>query len=93
MAVYLLHFDRPLAHARHYIGFTSRMPEERLEEHLSGNGSPLVRAAVAAGIKVTLVAVWPFGDRTWERYLKGYHKAARWCPWCNPGGKSCEERS
>ena len=61
-AVYLLHFDRPLAHARHYIGIAlDGDPHRRLAEHLAGQGSLLVRAVVAAGIGVDLVLSAP-GD-------------------------------
>jgi hypothetical protein len=42
---YLLHFDRPLAHARHYVGIAQGgNPHRRLAEHLAGHGSPPVRA-------------------------------------------------
>jgi len=38
-----------------------------------------VRAAVAAGADVALVATFP-GTRTLERRLKHWHKTAQFCP-------------
>jgi hypothetical protein len=38
--VYLIHLDRPLAHARHYLGSTDDL-ERRLHEHEQGNGSKM----------------------------------------------------
>lgn len=82
MTVYLLHFNKPLAHARHYIGFCeSDDPRERVEKHMAGHGSPLVKAALAAGIRVTLAAVI-VGDRNFERRIKNRGSLCRWCPKC-----------
>jgi len=72
--VYVLCFRRPFhgangrhPGARHYIGIAlDGDVERRLQEHLSGHGSPLVRAVVAAGIGVDLVLTVP-GDRYLER--------------------------
>ncbi len=38
--VYLIHLDRPLAHARRYLGSTDDL-ERRLHEHEQGNGSKM----------------------------------------------------
>ena len=83
--LYLLHFDRPYprdarAGVRHYLGWALDV-DSRLAEHLAGRGSPLVRAAVAAGIGVELVATWP-GTRHDERACKRGHNHARYCPRC-----------
>jgi predicted GIY-YIG superfamily endonuclease len=79
--IYLLHFSAPYHHARHYLG-TSTDVGERLAEHLSGRGSPLVGAALRAGIEVTLVRVWPSGGRPRERKLKRSKNVPRLCPIC-----------
>jgi hypothetical protein len=51
--VYVLHFEPAYKHARHYIGWTSDTDvTARLNVHLQGRGSPLVRAAVQAGVEV-----------------------------------------
>lgn len=80
--VYLLHFDPPVAHARHYVGLVRESTvEERLGQHLTKKGSPLVRAAVEAGSVVTLVKTWP-GDASLERHLKDAKNSHRHCPRC-----------
>ena len=55
--VYLIHFDRPYRHARHYIGWTSDL-DARLATHRSGCGSPLIRAAQEAGIRWQVARCW-----------------------------------
>jgi len=49
-------------------------------EHLAGQGSPLIRAAVAAGRAIDLVLSVP-GDRKLERKLHNAH-GTRVCPRC-----------
>ncbi len=61
MAVYLLHFDKPLKHARHYLGYAADV-DERLERHRAGNGSRLMEVVTQAGISWQLVRTWS-GDR------------------------------
>lgn len=78
--VYLLHFERPYFHARHYIGYTDDL-ERRLGEHLSGQGSPLVKAVVNSGVAVIVAATFE-GDRDLEKKMKARHKAAHFCPIC-----------
>lgn len=82
MMLYLLHLDPPLAHARHYLGFAEDVPA-RIERHLAGTGSPLIRAALANGSTITLAAVFE-GDRTFERVLKRRKNTPRLCPICTP---------
>jgi hypothetical protein len=53
----------------------------RVAAHLAGTGSPLVRAAVAAGVRVQLAATMP-GSRFLERRLKRWHKTGQFCPVC-----------
>jgi hypothetical protein len=92
---YVLHFSEPFhgangrhIGARHYCGFAADGDaQRRLEEHLSGHGSPLVKAVVAAGIDVDLVASWP-GDRRRERQLHDMH-GTRVCPRCKPMPRRC----
>lgn len=81
--VYILHFDQPFRHARHYIGWTGTDLESRLAYHAAGRGSRLLKAVIAAGITWTVVALIP-GDRHLERRLKS-HAATRYCTLC--GGK------
>ena len=79
--VYLIHLAHPYYHAQHYIGWTEDI-ERRLAEHRSGRGSPLIAAAVKAGIEIELAATWP-GDRHLERRMHRYKNSRRrLCPIC-----------
>lgn len=73
--VYLLHLEPGLPItgarvARHYLGWTEGDIDDRLAQHHAGRGSPLVRAALAAGCCVTLERAWAHVDRHFERRLK-----------------------
>jgi hypothetical protein len=83
--LYLLHFDQPYRHARHYLGFTKRAGlADRILEHASGGAacSPLVKAAMRAGCIISIARVWPDGSQTLERKLKNRGGLARQCPIC-----------
>lgn len=80
--VYLIHFDEPFKHARHYIGFCESNLDQRMEHHRRGDGSCLMRAVTRAGIKWNVVRTWPEGDRNFERSLKNWHKSQDLCPVC-----------
>jgi hypothetical protein len=82
MPVYLIHFDRPLHHARHYIGFCFESTAARLARHMAGNGAKILRALNAAGIAYRIVRTWDEGDKVLERKLKGRKNAKRLCPVC-----------
>src|SRR5689334_5353892 len=87
--VYLLHFDCPYAHARHYTGWTTDLVA-RLAEHAAGHGARLLAVVKAAGIGWTLARTWT-GTRARERALKRQGGASRHCPICgvhprNTGG-------
>jgi predicted GIY-YIG superfamily endonuclease len=79
--VYLLHFDRPYRHARHYLGWARNL-DARLAEHGTGQGARLLQVARAAGISWTLARTWPGVTRNRERQLKRMGGAARRCPLC-----------
>lgn len=82
-AVYVLHFEPPLKHARHYVGFTDQADvAARLDDHLTGRGSPLVKAAVNAGSRVELAHVFVGADRAFERRIKKSTDVCRWCRLC-----------
>lgn len=81
--IYLLHFDRPFGHARHYLGWArTHNLQQRLDHHARGSGANLLKHVHAAGISWTLVRTWA-GDRNQERRLKG-HSSTRYCPVCHP---------
>lgn len=80
--VYLLHFDRPYKHARHYIGWTANLPERlHAHEHDDGHAARLLAVARSVGIGWTLARTWP-GDRHRERAIKRMGGASRCCPMC-----------
>jgi predicted GIY-YIG superfamily endonuclease len=79
--VYLLHFERPMAHARHYIGFTDNL-QLRIKRHRSGQSAMIVRAFHERGISFVVARTWEEG-REFERHLKMVTKnAPRLCPIC-----------
>jgi len=80
--IYLLHFDTPYKHARHYLGWTGRGElAARLAEHRAGRGARLLEVVAGAGIGWQLAATW-CGDRNEERRLKNWHKSPQLCPIC-----------
>lgn len=78
--VYLLHFDAPFRHARHYCGWTADLAN-RLRDHHDGRGAKLLAAVNAAGIEWQLARTWK-GTRALERRLKRQGGASRRCPLC-----------
>lgn len=86
MTVYLLCLEPAYRHARHYIGFTPDADAaRRVEEHLRGQGSPLIRAAVAGGGRALPAHQWPGAGRDFERSLKDRRDVGKWCPRCGTG--------
>jgi predicted GIY-YIG superfamily endonuclease len=79
--VYLLHFDRPYKHARHYCGWASDV-DARLAEHAAGRGARLLQVVQAAGIGWSLARTWPGVTRVRERQIKNQGGASRYCPAC-----------
>lgn len=78
--VYLIHFDQPVGHARHYLGYTVDV-ERRLAMHRRGAGARLMQVVKQRGI--TWAVAWvKVGDRTEERRLKNLHGSSRICPIC-----------
>lgn len=80
--VYLIHFERKLKHAQHYIGFVDGNLPQRIARHKRGSGAKLLRAVNAAGIPWHVARTWPEGSRTFERQLKNYKNARHFCPVC-----------
>lgn len=78
--IYLIHFDRPYKHARHYLGWASDL-EHRLRQHQSGHGARLLDVIQQAGIAWCLARTWS-GTRTRERQIKRQGGASRCCPLC-----------
>ena len=78
--IYLLHFDQPYKHAKHYLGWASDL-DARLAQHADGSGARLLQVARDAGIGWQLARTWP-GDRYRERQLKNQGGRSRMCPVC-----------
>lgn len=90
MGVYVLCFERPVAHAKHYIGFVvggAEAKDRRLKRHLAGRGNPLVCEAGKRGA-VRTAKFWAGGCRNFERWLKNRRDVSNWCPICARGKRS-----
>ena len=82
--IYLIHFDRSLHHARHYLGATRNL-HQRLEQHAHGRGARLTQEIVDLGIGWQLAAVW-ITNKLWtsEQHAKRQKHGPKYCPLCNP---------
>lgn len=79
--VYLIHFQTPYKHARHYLG-SSNDVLARCEEHRNGSGARLMQVVEDAKIPWQVVRLWP-GGRKEEKQLKLQKNSPRLCPICN----------
>jgi hypothetical protein len=78
--IYLLHYDRPLHHAQHYLG--SCDDPQRIQHH--GNGTSRARLPQVfcqLGVQFVVARTWE-GGRTGERKLKNQKNARVLCPIC-----------
>lgn len=83
--IYILHFDTPLAHARHYTGCCENLLA-RLTRHANGAGSRLTRELVAQGIEWRLGGLMQTSKRQMrilERRLKDHAHSNRYCEVCS----------
>lgn len=78
--IYLIHFDEPYRHAKHYMGSTHNL-HSRLTDHAIGEGARLMEVIEQAGITWQLTRVWQ-GARKLERLLKSRKEAPNLCPVC-----------
>ena len=79
--IYLIHFDRPLHHARHYLGYCADGTlEVWLIRHRAGRGARLLAVLRELNIGWRVVRVFD-GDRSFERRLKA-KSSVRLCPVC-----------
>ncbi len=76
--VYILRFNPPLKHARHYVGTcAAHRLNQRLAEHRAGTGAKITAAAVEQGIQLEVACVIENADHAVERQIKGYHDNTR----------------
>ena len=80
--VYLLHFDRPLKHARHYLGWAIDAISRDDEHEKPWDRVKILAECRRQGIGWSLVRIWDKVTRAFERQLKQGHGAARLCPLC-----------
>lgn len=84
--IYLLHFDFPLKHARHYAGATTDL-ERRLNEHATGQGAAILRHLLKIGTGWRLANLWTTNDAlpfAVEFAMKSQKNGPRYCPICRP---------
>src|SRR4051812_2694064 len=82
---YLLHFERPIFGAQHYLGWALNV-ERRVALQARGGGARLVRQALHAGIAIDWVRTWPEADRKREYALK--RRAPKsYCPTCRESAR------
>ena len=79
--VYVLHFEQPFGHARHYTGYSEDIAG-RIWHHSHGTGANLMKHVVDAGIEFRVAVVYLDADREKERRLKNSGSASRYCPIC-----------
>lgn len=88
--VYILHFNRPHHHARHYTGCCTDL-YGRMERHAHGQGACLTKALLGLGIGWTLGGLYCVSADTMrkvERRIKNNKNAARFCELCSPEGNA-----
>lgn len=89
--LYLLHFDQPRHHARHYLG-SSVILAQRLTQHATGDGACLTRALWEDDEPWQLAALFVPRRRCgktireYESAVKQRHNSTLYCPLCC-GGK------
>lgn len=80
-SVYLIHFARALHGARHYLGFSTNIPQ-RVKAHKAGRGAPLLKAVTGRGIGWRVVRTWRKRDGYFEQELKHKFDLKDLCPVC-----------
>jgi predicted GIY-YIG superfamily endonuclease len=98
--IYILHFDRPLHAAGHYVGSTRKLAK-RLADHAKGRGARLTAVLKELGIEWRLGGLMmaeeslfanmkePCGEtmKQKERRLKRQHNGRRFCQICNENAR------
>jgi hypothetical protein len=90
--VYLLHFERPYKHARHYLGFAEDL-QRRLELHHAGRGARLVQVVVAAGIGFQLVRTGRATGRSSGHSRTATTRRRAYVPCAGPRGAAMADQS
>lgn len=78
--IYLLHYDKPLHHAQHYLG--SCDDPQRIQDHGTGTSrARLPQVFFDLGVQFVVARTWE-GGRVGERKLKNRKNARMLCPIC-----------
>lgn len=96
--LYLLHFQEPYRHARHYLGYAVGTGRGRAYARAQAAGRltgahELVMAVQAAGIEITVADVWVGAGRRERAMLRRSHNLSRHCPLCLRAAESSRDAS
>lgn len=83
--VYLLHYEQPMHHAQHYLGWTNDLPT-RLRMHASGTDAARAKCVITTeftrrNIEFAVACTWT-GTLALEKQLKRQKNSRRLCPLC-----------
>ena len=87
--IYLIHFDKKISHAQHYVGSTRNL-KQRIKTHRDSRGANLLRVANERGIRWEVVRIWRLKCRE-ERILKKMKSTANYCPICRKNPHNFQE--
>lgn len=80
--VYILHFNVPLKHAKHYVGFSNDV-DTRIQEHREGRSRARIMEVLAERkIDFVLARVFEGEGKAFERQLKKRKNTPKYCPIC-----------
>ena len=83
--VYLVHFIQGSREGKtHYVGFTQKPIQRRLNEHRTGKGAEFF----GANCQFTLARTWQDQTMAFELQLKKEGHLKRHCPTCKRGGEA-----
>ncbi len=82
--LYLICFDQPYRHARHYLGWVESADrlDRRMDRHRRGVGAKLLAVLKVNGIGWRVVRTWPDGTKSDERRMKRRGHSPDYCPVC-----------
>lgn len=85
MAVYLIHFHKPISPdspCQHYIGYAENVGARVMHHRKGTSAVRLFQVAKERGIGFDVVRIWEDGDKNFERKLKNRKNSPKLCPVC-----------
>jgi predicted GIY-YIG superfamily endonuclease len=80
--VYILHFEKKIAHAQHYVGCSGDLLR-RIEAHAKGHTARLCEVFFEQGIPFRVARLYIVEDiRKAEKYIKKMNNGKSYCPIC-----------